>query len=216
MECTKLKIAMSRLIVDGAIFSSLSTETLEAIGLTPYQIGLLFYKRSGNKYVNSLVEAFMEAGQVTDQGYKVLGQLFEDKYGDNIRSIMTALSSEYNPIENYDRTEDTSDLSNEKTTSTSKGSNSGAGTISNNVSAFDSTGYQPDGQTVSSDSSENSQTGSSTRDHTITHESRIHGNIGVTTTQEMITEEIRLRTQAQISEMICKWADAEFCLKVYE
>jgi hypothetical protein len=215
MECTKIKIAMSRLIVDGGIFGSLSTETLESIGLTPYQLGILFYKRSGDKYANSLVEAFMEAGQLTVQGYKILGQLFEDKYGENIRRIMLALSAEYNPIENYDRTESTSDTGNESTTSTSKGSNSGGGTISNNVSAFDSTGYQPESQTVSSDSATNSQTGSSTRANTVKHEARIHGNIGVTTNQQMINEEIRMRNSAQISEMICKWADDEFCLKVY-
>ena len=212
----KLKNAIPKIIIDGAIFNSLSTETLTEIGLTPYQLGLMWFKRSGNKSVNSLVEYFTKDEEITEEGTKILGQLFADKYTEPIHRLALAMNAEYNPIENYDRNESSTDTSKSNASSSSSGSNSSNGTTTNNVSAFDSSGYQPESQVTSSDSGNNSASGNSESSGTVAHESRTHGNVGVTTNQQMINEEIRLRTSEQIADMIMRWSDKEFLLKVYE
>ncbi len=79
-----------------------------------------------------------------------------------------AVFSEYNPIENYDRKENSHD--NEKINTHDK----------LDVSAYNESDYQP----------RNKTTGDRDRDYW--HENRTHGNIGVTTTQKMIESSIEL------------------------
>lgn len=211
-----VKNAFPNLIIDGSIFNSLSTELLTEIGLTPYQLGLKWYKRSGNKYINSLVEAFVENDKVSENGVKILGQLFSDTYYEPIHRLALALNSEYNPIENYDRTEETTNSANSSSTSSISDTNNGNISITNNVSAFDSTGYQPNEQQTNVSSTNSNHSGSTSQDGTETINSRIHGNIGITTNQQMINEEIRLRTSEQIADLLFKFCDKEFCLKMYD
>lgn len=212
----KLKNVMPKMIIDGAIFNSLSDETLTEVGLTAYQLGLAWFKKSGEKSVNTLVEYFTKDGEITEEGTKILGQMFADKYSNNIHRLYLALSAEYNPIENYDRTENTTDTTTGKTTANSKGSNESNGTNTNNVSAFDSSEYQPESQNINNDKTTTETKGETESNETNIHEARIHGNIGITTNQQMINEELKLRIYNHIVEEILKWCDSEFCLKIYE
>ena len=120
----------------------------------------------------------------------------------------------WNPIENYDRYEE----SGETTTSSGSGSDStsvsGGGTNEHTVSAFDSSTYQPaDKNENSSSSSSNSSTqtsGTSNRDFS----SHIHGNIGVRDSADV------LRNFYDIAEwnMLEHMADLfvkEFCIMTY-
>lgn len=207
---------MKKTIIDGGIFNKFSTETLTEIGLTPYQIGIEWYKRSGNKSVNDLVEYFTKDEVLTEEGYNILGTLFSDKYSDNIHRIYLALNAEYNPIENYDRKENVTDKSNGTSNSTSNGSGSSNETVTNNVSAYDTTAYQPESQNISSNNASNTSKSDLTSTNTNEHEAYIHGNIGVTTNQQMINEELKLRTENVLCDMIIRWADDEFLIKIYE
>lgn len=212
----KLKNVIPKMIIDGAIFNSLSNETLTEVGLTAYQLGLAWFKKSGEKSVNTLVEYFTKDGELTEEGTKILGQMFADKYSDNIHRLYLALSAEYNPIENYNRTESVTDTTTGKIKANSKGTNESNGTNTNNVSAFDSSDYQPESQNINNNKDETTTTGETESNGTNTHEANMHGNIGVTTNQKMINEEINLRIYNHIVDTILNWCDSEFCLKIYE
>lgn len=129
-----------------------------------------------------------------------------------------ALNSEYNPIYNYDRTEEYTDTrnlhTNQKETrnlqQTQNGSNS------ESVSAFDSSDMQPKNKIAVNGT--NTDSGTVAHDiadtGTVKHEAKLFGNIGVTTTQQMINEEIGLR-KTDLVEIIIGEFIARFCLDVY-
>lgn len=153
-----------------------------------------------------------------------------------------ALHAEYNPIENYDRHDDFTEVidsttnreSNVKTTqegesTTEDNSTTTPGkTTEEQVSAFDSSSYQPSRKTAESgsESSEGSSHGtnsSSTNgegteqtvlDHTKTNSGRSHGNIGVTTNQQMIESELQLRRFNLYKTIALEFED-EFTIPIY-
>lgn len=121
-----------------------------------------------------------------------------------------AINISYNPLENYDRIEEWTDI-NSNSTDRSIGNNttqtndihvadSGVNTSENLVSAFDSTSYSPHDKTQATAQSSSSNTGTITNAGTInegvnesgsnSHNGRMHGNIGVTTSQQMLQSEI--------------------------
>lgn len=159
------------------------------------------------------------------------------------KRMCDALQAEYNPIENYDRTEKHEETETNKYTETenntrnSKGNDTikenASGNTTNNeenkVSAFDSNSYQPKNQVTgnSNSTSEGSSTVNRTledtgnrdvngkNDVTRTHDSRVHGNIGVTTNQQMIASELELRMY-NIYKTIAMEFEDEFTVSVYE
>ena len=102
-----------------------------------------------------------------------------------------ACFADYNPIENYDRHENTSDIF-------YPGS-----TIENQISADNSSTYQPDNKTVSSGKDKREITG------------RIHGNIGVTTSQQMLESELELLPKLDVIDIIADDWHQEFNLLMY-
>lgn len=126
--------------------------------------------------------------------------LFERNYN-KYKLIYSVLSSDYNPIENYDRMEDTVDngTMHESTTGVHSINEkvNGISTTEEKTSAFDSSTYQPNSEltvtyepeTVTTDTYEPVKDGTNSNSRI----SRIHGNIGVTTTQQMIDSELKLR-----------------------
>lgn len=102
-----------------------------------------------------------------------------------------ALTEDYDPLHNYDRTEEWTD------SSTANGENL------ENVSAFDSSTLQPNTQNISSGSSQAKRSG------------RAYGNIGVTTSATMLTEEINVRSQYNIYDLVANSFCDEFCMKIY-
>lgn len=153
---------------------------------------------------------------------------------DQFYKMFRALTIEYNPIENYDRTEvsihtpretfttqrgEAEHIGNERNISTTLGS-----TSTSERSAFDSSTYQPQERTTGSggDSSKDAfgedrtnnvnQTVSNGGDHRF--DSHIHGNIGVTTNQNMVEQEIRLR-DFDIYTHIARRFEREFIVDIY-
>lgn len=137
--------------------------------------------------------------------------------------MYAALTSEYNPVENYDRHEewaDTPDVSYYKSgghTSTVEGTTTTTDT--REVSAYNTQGYSPDGKSTIEDGGRNTDTftyqNESTHESgTRSHTGRIHGNIGVTTNQQMITAELELR-RFDIYEYIVKLFESDLLVQVY-
>lgn len=157
------------------------------------------------------------------------------------QKMCDVLESEYNPIENYDRTEewsdqnqstetshDQSDESNgfknvrtdklrEKNNGTNRRQNvafnSGLTDAEKNIvdGSVDNTGTQ---EHVENGHRNTINDGDKSGNSSSTHKGRIHGNIGVTTTQQMIQSELEL-AKFKIYETIADSFVQEFCLMVY-
>ena len=126
----------------------------------------------------------------------------------------TALSLEYNPIENYDRKEEWEDKSNGNSIGETKGTTSLNSINENRVSAFDSDLYQPDSY---NSNTSNGNDESNTKTNSINnskHVGRVHGNIGVTTTQQMLESELSLSAW-NVYEHITDLFIEEFCIAIY-
>lgn len=146
-----------------------------------------------------------------------------------------ACFAEYDPIENYNRSEYRTEtredtMGNTRTLDTENTvdgevNESGTGTTENDVSADNSTTYAPENKSVYTPDlkTENDVTTTDTGtitddgsyDGSLTIDSNIHGNIGVTTSQQMLEQELKLLPKLDIIRIISdSWA-AEFCLLVY-
>lgn len=138
-----------------------------------------------------------------------------------------ALQIEYNPLENYDRTEDWTESGthgNNKTvnnsTETSGNATTRADTI-HNVTGYNSNAevMQSRDITTGSDNSTSSATGNGTEaetgEHTDTRAGRIHGNIGVTTSQQMLKAEFDLAPDVNMYNIITRSFRNRFCLLIY-
>ena len=126
-----------------------------------------------------------------------------------------AILEDYDPLENYNRIEKTTDyLTHGETVTTDDDLTNGL-TVENQISADNASAYQPD--------SKSSNTGKDQRDITEKHEgtdkrdydSHIHGNIGVTTSQQMLASELDLVPRLDIIDYIADDFHAEFCLMLY-
>lgn len=132
------------------------------------------------------------------------------KWQRTMEKWITALSLEYNPIENYDRMEEW--------TTTDDGhvegeNHSGGNTnTSSNVSAFNSDAMRPDTSSYAhTDSDANSKTDTN---NTNIRTGRAHGNVGVTTSQQMIQSELDL-AKWNIYEELTYLFLGEFVIPLY-
>lgn len=145
---------------------------------------------------------------------------------------------EYNPIYNYDRTEETTDTrsgtrklsedtsSNTKQSGDSSVTDSSSDSNEHTISADNSDNYEPGYKDVSSrhdtQESESSNRVDATGDRavdettgeTYSHKLRAFGNIGVTTTQEML-EAQRTLVRYNVYDEIANSFKDEFCLYIY-
>ncbi len=150
-------------------------------------------------------------------------QLWFRKWNRTFTKWMEALELKYNPLDNYDRTEEWSDKSGTSAKGTvsdeSHGTTNERGSSYNNVSAYDSYTFEPSENSTSSsnasvDNRTNTTTGS-TSDTSSIHTGRVHGNIGVMSTQELLTRELevdKFNVYNQIVDMFLR----EFCLLIYD
>ena len=125
--------------------------------------------------------------------------------------VYKASIKEYDPIENYDRKEDWSDLVNRYASGNSQLSSNG--NIQHDVAGFNSTALV----NASKDTSTESNTGYSS-DNTNTsgtHRGRVHGNIGVTTSQQMLQSELDIAPKLNVYDFIINSFKNRFCLQVY-
>ena len=126
-----------------------------------------------------------------------------------------AIEAEYNPIENYDRTEEHKDSFKHGHNVSTDDDITNKSTIENLISADDAQDYQPDAKGLqdSKNSRDISEKHSGTDERTIN--SRIHGNIGVTTSQQMLESELDLIPRLDVVDYIADDFKNEFCLYIY-
>lgn len=168
--------------------------------------------------------------------------VWSKKWNRTFTKWIDALSIEYSPLENYDRTEEWEDdtkntLNNTRThnnqdkrtlnTENKRTLNTG-NTTTEEVSAYDSSNYQPSKKVTSSDTGTDTMnnTGTDTVDYSGTikddggssgnakHKGRIHGNIGVTTSQQMLQSELDI-AQWNLYEHITDIFLKEFVIGIY-
>lgn len=94
--------------------------------------------------------------------------------------------ADWNPIENYDRYEDITDVKEGNTNTTGKNELKVEGSEESEVSAYDSSSYQPSGKTSNNSETTTGISNDIKEDETLTHTGHIHGNIGVTQASEML------------------------------
>lgn len=157
--------------------------------------------------------------------------------------MLSALYADYNPIENYDRTEsrkrNTESESKGKDLATTKesevgkensnesGSSNGSDVLK--VSAYNDTDFANREQNITENgtsneaertidrntSAENNRNSEETQTHKESEEVRTHGNIGVTTSQQMIESEMELRIKYPFYNILAREFEHEFLVEVY-
>ena len=130
---------------------------------------------------------------------------------DNFAKLWQGFTAEYNPIENYDRQEDSTETPN--ITHTLSNSGQDASTNEADVQGYNGTNYVPNSRTKSSRTS--STNGTDTESGTRTYTSRIHGNIGVTTSAQMLEGELALRKSMDIYAIIAAEFETDNLIQVY-
>ena len=148
--------------------------------------------------------------------------VWSDKYYAMFERQLRALSKEYDPLENYDRIEEWSDMrsstDSQKNTNSSMSSTNSSRTDEQKVSAYDSSTYQPKEQNTGSNAVSGSDLGQSNMDHTGAEsgmrKGRAHGNIGVTTSQQMLQAEWDV-AKLNIYEEAADLFLTEFCIYTY-
>lgn len=140
------------------------------------------------------------------------------------------LSQEYNPLYNYDRTEEYSDnevvnnsgSKSDKTTTSFNSSNVSNNTVTNQATSYESDTFKNTSQNIGSDSitgsnSGNTNTSSSENSDTnriLTHKARLFGNIGITTSTQMLSESWDWYNK-DIPMIIAEEFKCDFCLGIY-
>ena len=129
----------------------------------------------------------------------------------NFAKLWQGFTAEYNPIENYDRQEDSTETPN--ITHTLSNSGQDASTNEADVQGYNGTDYVPNSRTKSSGTS--STNGTDTESGTRTYTSRIHGNIGVTTSAQMLEGELALRKSMDLYALIAAEFETDNLIQVY-
>ena len=126
---------------------------------------------------------------------------------------------EYNPIENYNRVEDSDNQNRGSTTHSGKDISQGSAsdTITNHITSFDSNDLQTHDRSQDiSGTTDEIRHGHVITDTTGYHlHSQISGNIGVTTSQQMAEQELDITPKLNIFDIIIKSFISRFCLLVY-
>lgn len=113
--------------------------------------------------------------------------------------IQKAVTEEYNPLYNYDRTETHDETNSGNTSSNSETTDKVAGYNSNALE----------------NSAQNTGNGNSNSIGTTTYTHKAFGNIGVTTSQQMIQSELDLAHNTNIYNIIADDFIKKFCIMVY-
>lgn len=150
-----------------------------------------------------------------------------------------AISIDYEPLENYDRVEKTTDdLTHGHKVVTNDDLTHGHKIVSNDdlthghtveaqISASNESTYQPDNKAINAGKDQRdldeTHSGKDERDLDETHsgtdkrayDSHIHGNIGVTTSQQMLASELDIIPRLDLIDFIADDFHEEFCLMMY-
>lgn len=157
---------------------------------------------------------------------KFVGHWFAKQYN-NIERLISLYAAEYDPLRNYDRTEeydgtDTDRLQHGKvTTNNLSEGHTGTDQTERQTSAMNEITYQPDnhedlihGETITNTGTV-TDSGTDVTTKTINHDNHIYGNIGVTTSQQMWIQENELLRDHNIYNEIAILFENEMMLGVY-
>ena len=137
----------------------------------------------------------------------------------NWERLYKLMLMEYNPIENYNRVEDSDNQNRGATTHSGKDISQGSAsdTITNHITSFDSNDLQTHDRSQDiSGTTDEIRHGHVVTDTTGYHlHSQISGNIGVTTSQQMAEQELDITPKLNIFDIIIKSFISRFCLLVY-
>lgn len=111
-----------------------------------------------------------------------------------------ALTTDYSPLENYDRQEEFTDTGTDTGSTEAENLRQVGGW--NNAEGW-------------SDSEKNTGSSSDSRNTTNRRVGRMHGNIGVTTSQQMLESEIDLRGKYNMLQIISDSFRENFCIQIY-
>lgn len=140
----------------------------------------------------------------TDDSLQALMEIFWTHYSDNIEKILSVLTAQYSPLENYNmeekRTPDLTETTQAKSNVRTSGSNKVYGF--NSSTAVPATDSQTDTVTQGADTANQSK-----RTTTGTDTIERSGNIGTMTSQQMLLSELDLRAQHEFEEYLFVFLD---------
>lgn len=120
----------------------------------------------------------------------------------------------WNPIHNYDRTEEWTDGEQGSGENQSSDTVTGNGTNTQSVAGFNSTTLVDSGKTVANSSSSREGNGTNSYNKTVTRKGSVKGNIGVTTADKMVAQ-YRKTAKFNIYDVIIEEFKERFCIMVY-
>lgn len=133
--------------------------------------------------------------------------------------LYKAMIAKYDPIENYNRKEetDTQNRGSMVNSGTDRNDRTGQFQTTDSITSFDNNNFQPHDLSVETVGDNTSITyGRTVTDNTGSKiKSEIHGNIGVTTSQQMLEQEIEVTPKINIYNIIINSFIQRFCLLVY-
>lgn len=161
----------------------------------------------------------------TPEKFKLMIGLWVSRYFEVWEKLYATTQFEYNPIHNYDRTEEGEDKLDGKNKQTRNLNDSSRNHTAWEDSTHERKGafnngladsYQTDRNGTSDVTGNLDQTGTvdDKTDNIMTHKLRAFGNIGVTTTQEMIAQE-RESVEFNLIDYIVDSFKRNFCVMVY-
>lgn len=112
---------------------------------------------------------------------------------------LKTFSTDYNPLDNYDGTEEWSESTKTKST--------GDSDMVNRVTGYDSDNMRDDASSSGSSSGES--------EAETVHKLRRHGNLGVTTSAQMLTGDVEVYKEYNLYALIAELFISEFCIAVY-
>lgn len=121
---------------------------------------------------------------------------------------------EWNPLYNYDRTEEWTDGENGSGSDNGSVEGSGTNTSTGSVAGFNSTTLVDNSKTVVSGNSTQSSSNNNSYSKNATHSGTVKGNIGVTTSDQMVAK-FRETVKFNIYDVIIDEFKQRFCLMVY-
>ena len=129
--------------------------------------------------------------------------IFFKRYYETFSRLLEVDTTEYDPIENYDRHEEYSG------SDSGSGSGNSSNTNTNQRAGFNSSAFE------NYDKDSSSGNSSSSYSNQNAHTSHIHGNIGVTTSVAMLFEHIRFWEDYNTYDAIADLFVQHFCILVY-
>lgn len=128
--------------------------------------------------------------------------------------MLTALTEQYNPLHNYDRTETETEATDETETEDTTDTTQSGTTVTEKVTGYNSNTFNDNAQNVGQGNVSGSRDRDVTRDKARARELRAYGNIGVTTSAEMLAGEMEVR-QTDIYTIITEEFERYFCIGKY-